>query len=57
LGAQRAGVSLAANALARARLIRYVRGRMNIMNRSGLEAAACECYATIHQLVHRLFRP
>jgi CRP-like cAMP-binding protein len=57
LGAQRAGVSLAAKELARARLIQYVRGRMTIVNRSGLEAAACECYATIHQLVHRLFRP
>jgi CRP-like cAMP-binding protein len=56
LGAQRAGVSIAANALARAGLIHYVRGRMRIMNRRGLEAAACECYATIHQLVHRLFR-
>jgi CRP-like cAMP-binding protein len=56
LGAQRAGVSIAAKALSRAGLIDYVRGRMSIKNRRGLEAAACECYATIRQLIHRLFR-
>lgn len=56
LGVQRAGVSLAANALQQAGLIRYARGRMTIADRLGLEAAACECYGTIRQLVDHLYR-
>lgn len=56
LGVQRAGVSIAASALQRAGLIRYVRGHMTIADRHKLEAAACECYTTIRQLVDRLFR-
>lgn len=55
LGVQRAGVSIAASALQQAGLIRYARGRMTITDRHGLEAAACECYGTIHQLGQRLF--
>jgi CRP-like cAMP-binding protein len=56
LGVQRAGVSIAANALQQAGLIRYTRGQMTITDRRGLEAAACECYGTVRQLVDRLFR-
>jgi CRP-like cAMP-binding protein len=55
LGVQRAGVSLAANALQQAGLIRYARGRVTITDRGGLEAAACECYGTIRQMIDRLF--
>lgn len=57
LGAQRAGVSLAANSLQRAGLIRYSRGRMTVTNRAGLEAAACECDGTIRALIDHLFGP
>jgi CRP-like cAMP-binding protein len=56
LGVQRAGVSIAANALQQTGVIRYARGHMTITDRPGLEAAACECYDTIHRLVGRLFR-
>jgi CRP-like cAMP-binding protein len=56
LGVQRGGVSIAANALQQAGLIRYSRGRMTITDRHGLEKAACECYGTIRHLVDRLFR-
>jgi CRP-like cAMP-binding protein len=44
LGVRRPGISIAAGALNRAGLIRYLRGRMEITDRPGLEAASCECY-------------
>jgi hypothetical protein len=45
LGVRRAGISVSANALQKAGLIRYERGQMEITDRPGLEAASCECYA------------
>jgi CRP-like cAMP-binding protein len=45
LGVRRAGVSVAAEALQRAGLIRYHRGNVAILDREGLEECACECYA------------
>ncbi len=45
LGVQRSAVTIAAGALQRRQLIDYSRGRINVLSRSGLEAAACECYA------------
>lgn len=45
LGVRRAGVSNAAGALQRAGLITYHRGDMTVVDRHGLEQAACSCYA------------
>jgi CRP-like cAMP-binding protein len=45
LGVHRPAVSLAAGALQRAGFIRYSRGAITIIDRAGLEEAACECYA------------
>jgi CRP-like cAMP-binding protein len=56
LGVQRAGVSIAANALQQSGLIRYSRGRLTVTDRRGLETAARECYRTIYLLIERLFR-
>lgn len=55
LGVNRGSASQAAGALQRARLIRYSRGRISILNRAGLEAAACECYRVVKGEVDRFF--
>jgi CRP-like cAMP-binding protein len=47
LGVRRATVSEAAGALQQARLIEYSRGRITVLDRAGLEAAACVCYGVI----------
>ncbi|MDO8717948.1 MAG: Crp/Fnr family transcriptional regulator [Polaromonas sp.] len=46
LGMRRVGITAAASALQRDGLIEYHRGEIKVMDRSGLEAAACSCYAS-----------
>jgi hypothetical protein len=45
LGVRRVGITIAAGALARSGLITYHRGLLTVLDRSGLERAACSCYA------------
>jgi CRP-like cAMP-binding protein len=53
LGVRRAGISLAAESLAEAGVISYRRGRLTVLDRERLEAASCECYATLNELLIR----
>lgn len=53
LGTPRTGVTKAAGALQDAGLIRYKRGKIVILNRKGLERAACECYQVISEETER----
>ncbi|HEY0436420.1 MAG TPA: Crp/Fnr family transcriptional regulator [Phenylobacterium sp.] len=46
-GVQRTTISAVANQLRAAGLIRYSRGNIDITDRKGLEAAACECYRAV----------
>lgn len=47
MGVRRAGVTCAAFTLRESGLINYNRGRIQILDREGLEAVACECYRAI----------
>jgi CRP-like cAMP-binding protein len=54
LGVRREGVTEAAGKLQRAGLIRYSRGRIEVLDRPGLEKAVCECYQVVKLEFDRL---
>ena len=54
LGVRREGVTAAAGRLQEQGLISYVRGRIQILDRPGLEAAVCECYKVVKDEYDRL---
>ena len=56
LGARRTTVTVVAGALQRKGLIEYRRGRVTILDRKSLEAAACDCYKIIRQLYTNLYK-
>lgn len=49
LGVRRPSVTVAMGTLQRAGLLTYHRGIVTVLDRPGLEAASCECYAIIHR--------
>ena len=54
LGVQRTTVTVVARALQASGLIRYRRGVVDILDRAGLEAIACECYGAVRRNYERL---
>ena len=54
LGVRRARVTVAAGILSQAGLITYRRGRITVLDRDNLEAAACECYRIVREEYVRL---
>ena len=55
LGVRRVGITGAASDLQRRGLIRYHRGEITVLDRAGLEAAACSCYASDRLAYKRRF--
>ncbi len=56
LGAQRTTVTMVAGALQRSGLIEYHRGKVKILDRENLEAAACDCYHITKHLYANLYK-
>jgi CRP-like cAMP-binding protein len=54
LGVRREGITEAAGRLQSAGIIRYRRGHIAVLERSGLEGRACECYAVVKKEMGRL---
>jgi CRP-like cAMP-binding protein len=54
LGVRREGITLAAQKLAKRKLIKNVRGTILIIDRQGLEEAVCECYKVVNSEYNRL---
>jgi CRP-like cAMP-binding protein len=56
LGVTRTTMTLVAQSIQKAGLIRYRRGHIQIINVAGLETMSCECYAAIRDTVSEIFR-
>ena len=54
LGVRREGVTEAAGGLQRAGIVSYSRGHIKVLDRPGLERAACECYGVVKMEFDRL---
>lgn len=54
LGVRREGITEAAGNLQSAGFISYRRGHITVLERSGLETRACECYAVVKKELNRL---
>lgn len=57
MGANRTSVTLAAQSLQNQGLITYRRGMMQVLDRAGLEAASCECYAIVKKRFDAFLTP
>ena len=53
LGLRREGVTVAATALKRRNIIRYTRGKIEILDVRALEGAACSCYGIVNTVFTR----
>ena len=55
LGVRRSSITIAAGKLQQQKLISYIRGEINILDRKALEAASCACYNILNDHYVRLF--
>jgi CRP-like cAMP-binding protein len=56
LGVQRTTITAVVKGLQQSRLVRYRRGRIEILNRRGIEQVACECYSAVETHAERLLK-
>ena len=56
LGVRRVGITTAAGAMQRSGLIEYRHGHVTVLDRDGLESAACSCYAADRMTYSRLLK-
>ena len=54
LGVRREGITAGAMRLQQAGIIRYARGHISVLDRSGLERISCECYGAVKREYERL---
>jgi CRP-like cAMP-binding protein len=57
LGCQRTSVTLAAHALQKSGMIRYTRGKIEIVDRPAIEECACECYGVLRREIDEAVPP
>ena len=57
LGVQRTSVTVVAHTLQSAGLIKYARGKIQILDAEALQDGACECYGTVKRHYARLLGP
>jgi CRP-like cAMP-binding protein len=57
LGLRRAGVTQAASALKERGLIRYSRGKLRVLDATGLARASCSCYRAVNAIFERVRQP
>ena len=57
LGVRREGVTEAAGKLQKLGVIKYVRGKITVLDRPQLERLSCECYAVVKRETDRLLAP
>jgi CRP-like cAMP-binding protein len=57
LGVRREGVTEAAGKLQKLGVIKYVRGKITVLDRPQLETLSCECYAVVKRETDRLLAP
>jgi CRP-like cAMP-binding protein len=57
LGVRRTSVTAVAKTLQEAGLIKYARGKIQILDAKGLQESACECYGSVRSLYEKLIGP